>query len=333
MTADLLELSIALSDNENTRPILDGSVRAQGVRLLSTAVHPSEMFWRQLKFADFDVSEMSLSSLLIATSKAPTPWVAIPVFTSRRFFHTGIWVRADRGIEQPSDLRGKKVAVPEYQQTAVIWTRGVLQHEFGVAANEMEWFMERNPDKSHGGSTGFRAPDGVRLTYIPPSTNIGEMLAGGEIDAALHYIAHGNLVDRSRLDLARIPEVRPLFADPAAEKRRYFRQTGVFPINHTLVIRRTLLERHPWLALNLFSAFEAAKAQLRETGRQSLAPLREAGLIDSETAGLLDTDLMGYGVKSCRPVLETIARYVHEQGLASRLVGIDEIFAPSTMDL
>src|SRR5262245_58614241 len=161
MAAPKLELSIALSDNENTRPLLDGVVEAEGLRLVPTAVHPSEMFWRQLKFGDFDVSEMSMSSLLIATSRGPTPWVALPVFTSREFFHTRVLVRADAGIAKPEDLRGKRVGVPEYQQTAAIWGRGVLQHEFGVHARDMEWFMERPPDKSHGGATGFMPPAGV----------------------------------------------------------------------------------------------------------------------------------------------------------------------------
>src|SRR5262247_1680760 len=117
MTASRLDLSVALSDNPNTRPLLDGRVEAEGLRLLPTAVHPSEMFWRQLKFGEFDVSEMSMSSLLIATARGPTPWVALPVFTSRAFFQTWSWVRADAGITKPADLRGRRVGVPEYQQT------------------------------------------------------------------------------------------------------------------------------------------------------------------------------------------------------------------------
>jgi len=181
MSAGRLELSIALSDNPNTRPLLDGAVHAEGISLIATALHPSEMFWRQLRFAEFDVSEMSMSSLLIATSRGPTPWVALPVFTTREFFHTRILVRADAAISAPADLRGKRVGVPEYQQTAAIWGRGVLQHEFGVHAKEIEWFMERPPDRSHGGATGFSPPPGVRLNHIPPTTNIGEMLVRGAV--------------------------------------------------------------------------------------------------------------------------------------------------------
>jgi len=333
MAADKLELSIALSDNENTRPLHDGEVKVEGVRLLPTRVHPSEMFWRQLKFGDFDISEMSMSSLLCATARAPTPWVAVPIFTSRSFFHTGIYVRTDSGIEKPSDLRGKRVGIPEYQQTAAIWTRGVLEHEFGVHARDMEWFMERSPDMSHGGSTGFEPPSGVKLHYVSRSTNLGEMLIAGEIDCILHYVLSQNLVDRSKIDLAKAANVRPLFPDAAAEKRRYFDKTGIFPINHTVVIRRSLHERHPWIALNLFTGFLNAKAKVRQGGLDMLKPYLEAGVLNAQTQSTLASDLMPYGFKACLPVLDTIAQYVHEQGLTHRRVDLAEIFATSTMDL
>jgi len=332
MMASRLELSVALSDNPNTRPLLDGLVVAEGLRLVTTAVHPSEMFWRQLRFGEFDVSEMSMSSLLIATARGPTPWVALPVFTTREFFHTRILVRTDAGIERPADLAGKRVGVPEYQQTAAIWGRGVLAHEFGVQPKDIEWFMERPPDKSHGGATGFTPPPGVKVNQIPPSTNIGEMLVRGELDATLLYLTHGNLVDRSRIDLSAHPQIRPLF-DKVAEARRYFAKTGLYQINHTVVVRRSLLERHPWIALNLFSAFIAAKAEVARRGQDYLAPFRAAGRLSDEMKNVLATDLMPYGVRAARPVLETIAAYVHEQGLTDRRVGLEEIFAPSTLDL
>lgn len=333
MTANRLELSIALSDNDNTRPLLEGRVQPEGIRLVPTAVHPSEMFWRQLKFAEFDVSEMSMSSLLIATSHGPTPWVALPVFTTREFFHTRALVRTDAGIASPADLRGKRVGVPEFQQTAAIWGRGVLQHEFGVETPEIEWFMERSAEKSHGGATGFKAPAGVTVHQIPPSTNIGEMLVRGELDATLLYLTNRNLVDRSRLDLSNDPRVRPLFPDRAAEGRRYYAKTGLYPINHTVVVRRSLLEQHPWIALNLFSAFVAAKNEGAQRADAYLRNYFITGLIGDETKRALATDPMAYGVKSAGPVLTTIAQYVHEQGLTARRVGLEELFAPSTMDL
>jgi len=327
-----LTLSLALSDNPNTRPLLDGRIEAEGLALTATALHPSEMFWRQLRFAEFDVSEMSMSSLLISTARGPTPWVALPVFTTREFFHTRILVRADAGIENPEDLRGKRVGVPEYQQTAAIWGRGVLQHEFGIHAKDLEWFMERPPDRSHGGATGFTPPPGIRLSRIPPSTNIGEMLVKGELDATLLYLTATNLVDRSRIDLARDPRVRPLF-DRDAEARRYYAKTGLFQINHTVVVRRTLLDRHPWTALNLYAAFAAAKSEVERRGAEYLKPFFTAGLLGEEAKRALGRDPMAYGVKAARPVLETIAQYVHEQGLTERRVALEEIFAASTLDL
>jgi len=333
MAAPRLDLSVALSDNPNTRPLLDGRVEAEGLRLVASAVHPSEMFWRQLRFGEFDVSEMSMSSLLIATARGPTAWVALPVFTTREFFHTRILVRTDAGIAAPADLAGKRVGVPEYQQTAAIWGRGVLSHEFGVAPKDIEWFMERPPDRSHGGATGFVPPPSVRLNQIPPATNIGEMLVRGELDATLLYLTHRNLVDRSRIDLASHPQVRPLFADRAAEARRYYAKTGLYPINHSVVVRRTVLERHPWIALNLFSAFVAAKAEVARCGSDYLGPFLATGLLAGDVPRALAADPMAYGVKAARPVLETIAQEVHEQGLTDRRVALEEIFAASTLDL
>jgi 4,5-dihydroxyphthalate decarboxylase len=333
MTRPRLPLSIALSDNPNTRPVIDGDITPEGIALTPTAVHPSELFWRQLRFAEFDVSEMSMSSLLIATARGPTPWVALPVFTTREFFHTRTLVRADAGIAVPADLKGKRVGVPEFQQTAAIWGRGVLENEFGVAPRDMEFFMERVPDKSHGGATGFKPPAGVTVHQIPESTNIGEMLTRGELDATLHYLIHRNLVDRSRIDLAADPRVRPLFPDRAAEGRRYYAKTGLYPINHTVVVRRTLLEQHPWIALNLYAAFAAARAEVLRAGGVALASHFETGALGQDVRRTIASDPMAYGIKATRKVLETIADYVHAQGLTDRRVKIEELFAPSTMDL
>src|SRR6266536_2595062 len=187
-----LQLSLIMGANDRSRPVLDGAVEPGGIDLTCTVAHPSEIFWRQLHFQEFDVSEMSLSSLLMAMAGGNRDWVGIPVFTSRRFFHTGIWVRADRGIEKPEDLKGKKVGVPEYQQTAALWARGVLQHEFGVNPQDIEWWMERTEDRSHGGATGFKPPEGIRLNRIPPEKSIGSMMLSGELDATLLYIVDNN---------------------------------------------------------------------------------------------------------------------------------------------
>jgi 4,5-dihydroxyphthalate decarboxylase len=333
MSRERLALSIALSDNPNTRPLIDGLVEPEGISLTTTVLHPSEMFWRQLRFAEFDVSEMSMSSLTISTARGPTPWVALPVFTTREFFHTRILVRADAGITSPADLKGKRVGVPEYQQTAAIWGRGVLENEFGVHPRDIEFFMERGADRSHGGATGFKAPTGVTVHQIPPDKNIGDMLVKGELDATLLYLTHRNLVDRSRIDLNADKRVRSLFPDRAAEGRRYYAKTGIYPINHGVVIRRSLVEKHPWIAINLYNAFVAARAEVLRAGTAALASHFETGVIGEDLRRAIATDPMAYGVKATRKVLETITEYVHAQGLAERRVKLEEMFAPTAMDL
>jgi 4,5-dihydroxyphthalate decarboxylase len=333
MSHDKLTLSIALSDNERTRPVAQGRFQPQGVRLVPTVVHPSEMFWRQLKYGDFDISEMSLSSLFIATARGNRQWVALPVYTSRTFFHTNILVRADRGIERPEDLRGRRVGVPEYQQTAALWSRGILEHEFGVSAREIEWFMERGPEMSHGGATGFVPPPGVRLNQIPAHTNIGEMLVNGDLDATVLYLTNRNLVDRSTIDLANFELVQPLFKDKRGEMRRYFSKTGIYPINHTLVIKRELHERHPWLALNIYHAFVEAKQEVERETAETLKSYFDTGLIDAAAERALQQDPKAYGMKASRRVIETISQYVHEQGLTDRRVAVEDVFAPSTLDV
>jgi 4,5-dihydroxyphthalate decarboxylase len=333
MESQKLTLSIALADNERTRPILQGRYQPQGVRLIPTEVYPSEMFWRQLRYAEFDISEMSLSTLLIATARGDRRWVALPIYTSRKFFHTGSLVTTASGISRPADFKGKRVGVPEYQQTAAVWARGVLQNEFGVDPREIEWYMERGSDKSHGNSTGFRPPDGVTIHGIPASTNIGEMLVRGELDAALHYGNNRNLVDRSTLELADMPGVRLLFPDQRAEGLRYFAKTGIYPINHTVVIRRELHEQHPWVALNLYHAFVQAKQDVERETRQTLQAYVATGLVDASVLRQLDQDPKAYGMRASRPVLETLARYVHQQGLTDRVVALDELFAASTLEL
>jgi 4,5-dihydroxyphthalate decarboxylase len=174
-----LQLSLAISSNPRTWPILDGRVKPDGIDLVPTVLHPSEMFWRQLKFAEFDVSEMSFSSLIMAQAGGDERWTGLPVFTTRKFFHTGALVRRAAGINTPQDLKGKRVGVPEYQQTAALWGRGALQHEFGVAPSDMEFWMERVPSHSHRAAVGFTAPPGVTIHQIPAEKNIGSMMLSG----------------------------------------------------------------------------------------------------------------------------------------------------------
>src|SRR5579875_2601105 len=327
MTAmQTLELSAAFWRNERSAAIFDGRIAPEGITLYTSNIFPSEIFWRQLKFKDFDFSEMSMSSLLISASRGQTDWVALPIFTMRSFFHTWAIVREGAGIEKPADLRGKRVGVPEYQQTAAVWSRGILQHEF-------EWFMERRPEMSHGGSTGFTPPPGVKLSYIDPATDIAGMLLAGELDASLLYITTTNLLDRAKPDLSNRTEIRPLHRDPIAESARFYKKTGIFPINHAAVVRRSIYEQNRWIARSLYDAFLAAKQESDKQRVRALDDYILTGAVDPADKTALEHDLFAYGIKGAGHVLETIARYLYEQGLTKRIVRLDEVFAPECMDV
>jgi 4,5-dihydroxyphthalate decarboxylase len=328
-----LEISLALTNNERTRPIIDGTVAWEAIEPVVSVLDPGEMFWRQLKFAEFDVSEMSLSSLFIRAALGHREWVALPIFTARRFFHTEMMVRVDSGIATPADLRGKRLGVPEFQQTAAVWERGVLQHEFGIDMRDIHYFMERGGQKSHGATTNFEPPPGVRLTYVPENSSIAQMLIDREIDGTLHYISSLNAVDRSGVDLLARPELRRLFPDPVAEGRRYYAKTGIFPINHCVVVRRELLETHPWLALNIYHAFVAAKQIGLARHVAEAEPYVRLGLIEPAARAALGQDIFAYGVVAARPVLDTIRAYLEEQHLATNVPPIEAVFAEATLSL
>ena len=167
-----LQLSIGMAANPRTWPVFDGRVKADGIDLVPSSVFPSELFWRQLRFGDFDIAEMSMSSLMMAVAAGDARWVGLPVFTTRKLFHTEILVRRAAGIDKAADLKGRRVGVPEYQQTAALWTRGALEHEFGVRARDMEWWMERVPSHSHRAAVGFDAPAGVTIRQVPAEKSL-----------------------------------------------------------------------------------------------------------------------------------------------------------------
>jgi 4,5-dihydroxyphthalate decarboxylase len=327
-----LSLSVGLTPNLRTRPILDGMFYADGIDMTCLELHPSELFWRQLKFAEFDVAEMSMSSMLMAIAGGDDRFIGLPIFTTHYFFQNWILVRKDSGIEKPEDLAGRRIGVPEYQQTAALWSRGVLEHEFGVAPKDMEFWMERTPDISHGGSTGFTAPEGVTVNRIPAETNMGEMLLAGELDATLLYLPGGNLVDRSTADLFNHPNFGPLFPDPHAEGKRYYAKTGMYPMNHGMVIKRELAEKHPWAVLNIFKAFEDAANFGDQQRKAMMINHIETGLLPPEAEAAIATPLIKHGVIANRKELEAIALYSFEQGLTRRQLTLEEMFAASTLD-
>lgn len=323
-----LSLSIGMADNPRTRPIFDGKAKADGIDFICTELHGSELFWRQLRFGDFDVSEISMSSLMMAVAGGDTRWVALPIFTSRRMFQVGVLVRKDRGIDKPSDLVGKKMGVPEYQQTAALWTRGFLQHEYGVHPRDMEFWMERNDDHSQGAAVGFVPPKDVKLNYIPNDTDMGRMLIEGKLDGALRYLAGtNNLVDRSTVDLYKHPDFKTLFPDPHAEGVRFYKKTGIYPINHAMVVKRSIAERHPWVVLNVYKAFVKANEIAEKARMEAVAYHLETGLLPPEARKALATPLIRHGIAANRKVLETIAQWSHEQGLTPRLLALEELFA------
>jgi 4,5-dihydroxyphthalate decarboxylase len=332
-----LALSLATRINERVRPLVDGTVRPDGIDLVPTISHPGETFWRQLRFGDFDVSEMSMSSLLMAKSLG-SDLVAIPAFPSRRFFHIELDARMDAGIAQPSDLAGKRIGVPEYQQTAALWLRAVLQHDFGVSPQDIHWFMERGEELSHGGATGFQAPAGVRLDRVPPERSLASMLLAGDLDAALvrpnRSAQASNVIERSQGEQRRgdWSRIVPAFGDGIAEGRRYFEAHGFIPINHTYVIKGELHQRHPWIALNLYKAFLEAKrvaeADLLESVPLSLIFRWE--YLD-QVRSMFGPDPFPYGVRANRAALEQLVGHSHEQGLIAEPLVVEDLFAPSTV--
>lgn len=328
-----IELSMALTVNERTRPLLDGSVVPAGITLRTSPMEAAEIFWRQMKFAEFDISEMSLSGLSRLVAEGKSDWLALPVFTLRRFYHTQLLVRDGAGIQSPADLRGKRAGVPDYIQTSCVWARGILADEYGVKPEDLSWVMERDADRSLGGETGFVPPANLRFSFLPPEKSLDRMLLDGEVDVLFHYITARNLVDRSRADLHSDARVRTLYPDVQAEAARYHAATGIYPVNHTVVVRRSVAERYPWVVLNLLDAFNAAAERVVRRLVDGLAPYVAGGLIAKETRDTVARDPWPYSVEGTRRELETLLRYLHEQQITRRLVAIEEIFAPATLGL
>jgi 4,5-dihydroxyphthalate decarboxylase len=295
----IVKLTAAFTPNPLTAPVLDGNVVPNGIAWTPQAVGPGDLFFRQLKYREFDVSELSMSSLTIGISQGDRTWAALPIFTTRAFYHTDIIVREDSRMTSPSDLRGGRVGVLEYQQTSVVWIRGILENEFGVRATDVEWFMERSPEQSHGGTTGFAPPPGVRLSYVRKETSLAAMLAAGTIDAILfHPVEIDGLDQRQDGARARLKS-RPLFPDPAAEARRYFAKTGIVPVNHSVVVRRSILDEHPSIAAGIYEAFDRGH----------------------------DGSIAPYGIEANRVALETLMQYLADQRLTKYRVALDEVFA------
>jgi 4,5-dihydroxyphthalate decarboxylase len=334
-----LSLGFITGKNERVEPLFDGRVPVEGVELIGTHSDASETFWRQLNFGEFEVAEMSLSSYLIAKSHGHD-MMAIPVFPSRRFMHMEHSYHVESGIRQPSDLAGKRVGVGEYQQTLALWFRGIMEHDFGVSQFKIHWYMERPEAFSHGGATGFKPPEGISFHRVPLDKSLASMLVAGELDAASinrAFSRESNIIDRStqiRAQGADWSKVKPLFPDRIAEGTRFFKTHGFIPANHAYVIRGDIYRKYPWLAFNLYKAFVAAK----EIAQADLRYAIPSGLIFgseylAQTRAIFGDDPYPYGVKANRAMLQAIVDYSHEQGLTKEKQKLEDLFAPSTVEL
>jgi len=334
-----LQLSFISASNERIAPLLNGDVEVEGVDLIWTNSDPSETFWRQLKFEEFEVCEMSFSSLLIAMANG-VDMVAIPVFPSRRFMHALLSVHEDSGVQKPGDLNGKRIGVGEYQQTASLWARGVLQHDFGVDQFSIDWYMERSEELSHGGATGFKPMKGIKFHRIPNDKSLATMLAANEIDAApisRAFTNEKNIIDRSttlRPVNADWSKVKPLFPDFVAEGTRFFKEHGYIPANHCYAIRGDVHRKYPWVAFNLFSAFVRSKEFWYDQLKNKIPSDMVFGpQYMAQTRSIFGDDPYPYGIKDNAKMMQTMIDFSDEQGLASRKLDFEEIFAPSMMDL
>jgi 4,5-dihydroxyphthalate decarboxylase len=334
-----LRLSYAGGINERVEPLLDGRVQVEGIELIPTRSHPSETFWRQLNFGHFEFFEMSISSYLIARDQG-AEIVAIPAFPSRTLMHTSLWYNVGSGIEGPDTLGGKRLGVGEYQQTMALWIRGILEHDFGVSQFDIDWYMERTEELSHGGATSFAPPEGIRFHRLTRDQTLGQMLLDGDIDvASVFWRAPSgfpvgpmswNFVDRATMGRAPVGDqskVRPVFPDRIAEGKRFMEKHGYLPANHCFAIRADIHEKYPWAAFNLYRGLIDAKTVAQ---RELAATIPSALIFGPEyleqTRMICGDDPFPYGVEPNRPMLEFMTLMSYEQGLIKHRPALDDLF-------
>ena len=333
-----LTLGFISAFNERVEPLMNGAVKAEGIELIPTYSHPAETFWRQLKFGEFEVAEMSMSSFLIAKSRG-ADMVALPVFPSRRLFQTELSYNIDSAISKPEDLVGKKLGVAEYQQTAALWIRGILEHDFGVSQYKVHWYMERSEEMSHGGATGFKPPAGISFNRIAANKSLVSTLLENELDVAhvaSPFVLQANMLDRSSRIVGKNDwsKTRPLFNDRMIEGERFFKKHGFLPVNHTYILRGDVYRKYPWVAFNLYSGFVKAKALAREKLLEAIPSALFFGAeYMTKTRQLIGDDPFPYGIKANQAMLDTITSYSHEQGLTPRQMKPEELFAEQTLSL
>jgi 4,5-dihydroxyphthalate decarboxylase len=322
-----VEITVASWDYDRVRPLLDGRVRIEGCRANFLVLNPEECFHRAYLHQEFDVSEIGFSPYLIALSRGKNPYQAIPVFLSRMFRHSAIYIRSDRGIRSPADLKGRRIGVPEYQMSAALWARGMIHDEHHIRYDEMRWVQGGLEEPGRKDKFELNLPPGFPLEAAPAGRSLSHLLAAGDLDAVISARAPSCYLDSH-------PHVGRMFEDFRTAEREYFQRTGIFPIMHALGIRNDIVAKHPWLAASLQKAYVAAKRISEQDLREVVALKIGLPWIAQEVAdtrALMGDDFWPYGVEPNRVTLEALARYSYEQGLAVRRLTVEEMFVPTTL--
>jgi 4,5-dihydroxyphthalate decarboxylase len=322
-----LSLSIAMGDYDRTRALLDGSVRIAGVEPVFMTMSPEEAFFRAFRGSEFDIAELSLSSYTLKVSQGDCPYVAVPVFLSRAFRHTAIYVRRDR-VRTPADLRGMRVGIPEYQLTANVWARALLKEDHGILPADVTWVRGGIETPGRPEKLKLQLPPSVKLEAAPAGDTLSAMLDRGDLDAFIG--------PRAPSCFGRNPQVGWLYTDPTASAQEYYRRTRIYPIMHVVGIRKELVEKHRWLPVAVYQAFEAAKAHALEQLADPSAPKASLPFLEeliATTYQLMGRDYWPYGVADNRATLEAFLSHHHDQGLSQRKVALEELFAPTTYEM
>jgi 4,5-dihydroxyphthalate decarboxylase len=319
-----LKLTLACWDYDRTRPLIDGRVRPDGIDLDIKLLRPRQTFQRMLDDREFHVSELSLASYAALKGRGDCGFVAVPVALSKIFRHSCIYVRTGSGIAAPADLKGKRVGTSQYSSTALVFMRGMLQHDYGVAPSDLHWFMGGLNTFTEQPLIPLNLPKDVRLDFLPAGKTLEGMFEAGELDALLSiYIPS--------LFLKGSPRIARLFPEFKQVEQDYYRRTRIFPIMHVVVLRDDVYREHPWAARSIYQAFAAAK-KLAVEGLYDTDALQLAlpWLLDhvEEARGVFGEDFWSYGLEPNRPTFAALGRFVHEQGLCPRVVSPDELFAP-----
>lgn len=323
-----LRLTLACGDYDRTRALEDGSVRPDGIELTYLRLPVEETFFRMMRHREFEVAEMSLSSYVMSLQAEPSPFVALPVFTSRMFRHGSIYLNTAAGITAAEDLRTKAVGTPEYQLSAGVWIRGILADHHGVPVDSVTYHTGGQEQPGRLEKTSLDLPDHIRVERIAPDKTLSTMLAEGEIDALYSPRIPRPFAERD-------PRVGRLFPDVIAAEKAYHAASGIFPIMHVVVIRRDVYEAYPWVAQSLYKAFVLAKAEVFDRLYDSSAlrfmlPWLNQHL--EEARELLGDDYWSYGLDANHDALATFLRYHQQQGLSRRSLQPEQLFAPESTE-